>query len=519
MSDLTLACLSCVALLLSIAPLTGAEEPDEIAGPAQGPWRRLFLDAAVVEQQAGLERVFHAAEKHPRNPLLKPDKPWEGKGYGTVVDGGTVMADEGKLRMWYLADLAKPVGYRICYAESDDGLTWTKPSLGLVEFQGSRDNNIVLDATVDPAQRTVSYTTFVSVIKRPRDADPARRFALYCYYHVVELTAAGAFGKFVSLTPRVAFSPDGLRWTFAPDEGRKGLFASGDVVQFFRDPYQDRYFATWKTGNRRGRAAGVAVSPDGLKWTKPVEGPVFVADDLDPDDSQIYGLGAFAYQGLYLGMPWIYHSRWFKYGGYTDARMYECEKDSPCTMDTQLAWSWDLINWTRTPDRQPFLALGAEGSFDAGMAVPAKEPVLVGDRLFFYYGAFPGRHNEGAKFPRATIGLATLRLDGFCSMHAGTQEGWLLSRREGMTTPRVAVNASVRPGGSLTAELLDKDNKPLAGFARGDCVPFTGDSVRHTLVWKTAQFAPEQLAGDKKVRFYLADADLYSYLPEQGGGG
>lgn len=507
-------CLSLAALLLAAATLLAADAPDGMAGPSEGPWRRLFLDASVVEKSAGLERTFHALEKHPGNPVLKADKPWEGRGYGATVHGGTVLLDEGRLRMWYIGGFAQPTGFRVCYAESADGVTWTKPSLGLVAFEGSTDNNIVLDATVDTAARRICYTTFVSVLKRPGETGPARRYALYCYYHQNELTAEGKPGKFVSLTTRVAFSPDGLKWTFAPDESGKGLFPSGDVTQYYRDPYRGRYYATWKSSNRRGRAAGVAFSPDGLSWSKPIEGPVFVADDLDPDDTQIYGLSAFAYQGLYLGLPWIYHSRWFKYGSYTDARMYAVEKDSPCTMDAQLAWSWDLVNWTRAPGRAPFLTLGAAGACDCGMAIPAKEPVLVGDRLLLYYGGFAGAHNQAACFPGAATCLATLRLDGFCSLHAGATEGWLLTRREVMTVPRVRVNAAVRPGGTLVAELLDEANQPLAGFTRADCVPFTGDSVRHVLTWKTPQFAPGQAEGDKKVRFYLRDADLYSYLPE-----
>lgn len=484
-----------------------------LSGPPSGPWRRLFLDAMVVERQAGLGRVFHAAEKHPANPVLQVDKPWEGKGYGTTPHGGTVMLDDGTYRMWYIGGhSAGGMGFRVCYAESPDGLAWTKPALGLVEFQGSRENNIVLDEEQDPVQPQRRYTTFVSVIRLPAATDPTRRYALYCYYHCVELTPEGRFKRFASLTPRAAFSPDGLRWTFLPDEEHKGLFPSGDVVQFYRDPYKDRYYATWKTGNRRGRAAGVAFSTDGLRWTKPVEGPVFVADDLDPDDTQIYGLSAFPYQGLYLGLPWIYHARWFKYGSYTDPRMYECEKDSPRTMDAQLAWSWDLVNWTRCPGRPPFIALGKAGEFDAGMAIPAKEPVQVGDRLFFYYGGFPGNHAEGGMFQQAATGVAVLRLDGFCSLHAGPDEGSLVTRREPFRAAGVTINAKTSSDGYVAAEILDANDQVIPGFGRAECVPFSGDSVRHVLRWGNAALPADQVGRDKKIRFFLRHADLYSYL-------
>jgi hypothetical protein len=505
-----------LAAVTAVARAAAPADEATLSGKPNGPWRRLFLDAMVVEQQAGLERVFHAAEKHPANPVLSVDKPWEGTGYGTTPHGGTVLLDEGRLRMYYIAGIGEGgTGFRVCHAESQDGLTWTKPSLGLVEFRGSKENNIILDQMLDATQNQLSYATFVSVIKSPQSKDPARRYALYCYYHCVKVNENRGFTGYVSLTPRVAFSPDGLRWTFLPDEAGKGLFASGDVVQFYHDPYRERYYATWKSGQRRGRAAGVVFSPDGLTWTKPVEGPIFVADDLDPDDTQIYGLSAFCYQGLYVGMPWIYHARWFKYGSYTDQRMYEVEKDSPCTLDAQLAWSWDLINWTRPPGRLPFLALGKKGEFDAGEAIPAKEPVLVGDRLYFYYGGFPGLHSEGDKFKLAATGLATLRLDGFCSLQAAAEEGSLITRREPFSVPQVMINAKTATAGYVVAELLDSNDHVIPGFSRDECRAFSGDSVRHTLTWKSAALPAEQRQTDKKIRFLMKNADLFSYLPDQ----
>ena len=486
-----------------------------MAGSPSGPWRRLFLDAAVVEEQSGVKRVFHAAEKYAGNPVLKADtdKPWEGKNYGTTVHGGTVMRDEGKLKLWYLGGRASH-GWRICYAESQDGITWVKPALGIVEFNGNTDNNIVWDAKfINPEKTLFAYFTFVSVIKPPRATGPARRYAMYGYYHIVEVTPEGRFSKFHSLATRVAFSPDGLRWTL--DEKQNELFKSGDVNQFYYDPYKKRFYATWKTGNRRGRAAGIVFSPDGLKWTKPAERDVFGADDFDPDASQIYGLGAFPYQGLYVGLPWIYHARWFKAGAYTDKHMYEAEADSPCTMDVQFAWSWDLLNWNRPPERVPFIALGKEGEFDAGMAVAAKDPVIVGDRLYFYYSGFLGRHNEGSKLQQSATGLATLRLDGFCSMRAGAEEGSLISRREQFLIPKVTVNAKTAEGGCVAAELLDAKNRVIPGFSRKECVPFTGDSVRHVLAWNTAELPEAELKTEKKIRFFLKNADLFSYFPDQ----
>ncbi len=494
-----------LALLIPQAVGTGQPTPpveDMIAGNPAGPWRRLFLDAMVVERHEGLSRVFHAAKKHPANPVLRADRAWEqGGSYAGPYLYGTVTWDEGKLRMWYHCHHS---GYINCYAESEDGINWTKPNLGIIEFEGSKDSNLVITVSQDPDEKPPYKASGQchnpSVIKRAWEPDPEKRYALFCYG--VDYRHA-----------RLAFSPDGLHWTFPPESREKGLFSSGDVLNFFWDPYQQRYVATWKAGSRRGRAAGVVFSNDSVQWTKPVEGPVMVADDLDPDATQIYGMPVFPYQGIYVGLPWVYNARWFKYGGYADQRMYEVEKDSPCTMDVQLAWSWDLINWTRPAERYQFIPRGADGEFDSGMIYTARAPVQVGDELWFYYGGWDGPHND--RNARANIGLAAIRMDGFCSMHAGDQEGWLITRREPFSVPKVTINARTSQDGYVVAELLDKDNNVIESFSRDDCVPFTSDSIRHVLKWQTEELPAAYAERDKKLRFFLRNADIYSYLPDQ----
>lgn len=465
-----------------------------LAGPPQGPWRRLFLDAAVVEEQQGLQRIFHAAKKHPANPVIKRDKPWEGI---SAITGpyvyGTVFREGEKLRLWYEVHNR---GSHTGYAESPDGITWTKPELGLIEFEGSKANNLVV-SSFQP-EITGGRCHNPSILRRPNESDPQKRYALYGF--------DGGSGH-----ARVAFSPDGLRWKFAPETEKQPLFTSSDVVNFFYDPYQARYFATWKTRNRRGRAVGVAWSEDGLKWHKPLDGPVFVADDLDPDATQIYGMPVFPYQGLYLGQPWIYCARYLKYGEYSTNRLYENQEGSPRTMEVQIAWSWDLINWTRPAVREQFIPRGAKGEWDSGMIVTARAPVIVNDQLYFYYGGCDGLHDD--KRVNAAIGLATLRLDGFCSMRAGDAEGWLLTRREPFREPAVTINARTTGNGFVTAEILDRRGRVLPGCSRQDCLAFSGDGVRQVLKWKTPQFPEDRKADDYRIRFWLKNAELFSYLP------
>lgn len=465
--------------MLCLAAAAPAQAPlEETLAGAISP-RRIFLDAAVVEESRGLTRVYHPAEKTSPNPVLVKDKPWEG--WGPYLYG-TVLQDAGKFKMWYTC-IGDGSGFT-CYAESEDGLTWTKPNLGIYDYNGSKENNIV-GKIVEPA------------VIQPRNSPAHDRWALFSW-----AGQNGAMGM---------FSEDGLHWNW--ERARPKLFSTSDVVNFFYDPYEKRYVGTYKTPNRRHRAVGLVFSENGVEWKKPVESPVFGADDLDPDATQVYGMPVFPYQGMYIGLPWMYHARFFKYGDYSVDRLHEAQIESPRTVDIQMAWSWDLINWTRPPAREPFITLGKEGSWDDGMIFTARAPVPVKDKLYFYYGGFDRVHDD-YKGIRGAIGLATMRVDGFCSFRAGEVEGNFISRREVFKSPGVYINARTGADGSITAELLNAKNRVIPGFSREECVPFSGDSAEHLLSWKTELFKPELSGAVKKIRFYLKNADLYSYWPK-----
>ena len=84
----------------------------------------------------------------PQEIAITHDAPWEGNfsGYHSVFKDGDLY------RMYYrgwqvpvLADRLDLSAVRnLCYAESDDGIHWRKPELGLFEFGGSKANNIVV---------------------------------------------------------------------------------------------------------------------------------------------------------------------------------------------------------------------------------------------------------------------------------------------------------------------------------------------------------------------------------------
>ena len=111
-----------------------------------GSRRELFVDGYLVQHLSGRAelRLHHPT---PREVALVTDRPWEGNGTNYV----TVFQDEGRYRLYYrgchysyLDGRDRPNHQDVyCYAESDDGIHWTRPDLGLFEWEGSKRNNIV----------------------------------------------------------------------------------------------------------------------------------------------------------------------------------------------------------------------------------------------------------------------------------------------------------------------------------------------------------------------------------------
>ena len=162
-----------IAVVTATAWLSAAtpEEPEVTVG-----WQKqLFLDDWIVDSTHNVSRVLKEPQRWPGNPVIVGDEPWEK--WTVYLNGRGVLYDdsERQFKMWYLAptfDEAAPSGlrYKVCYAFSQDGVQWTKPDLGLVEWEDSRRNNIL------PWGQ--HWMRRPNVIRDPRDPDPERRYKM-----------------------------------------------------------------------------------------------------------------------------------------------------------------------------------------------------------------------------------------------------------------------------------------------------------------------------------------------------
>ena len=240
--------------------------------------RELFVDDYLVDRLDGGARL-ELHHPQPQEKVLTMDRPWEGiySGYFTVLrDGAT-------LRMYYrglpVAKHTRDVEVT-CVAESDDGVRWTKPDLGIYEVGGTRENNVVL-------ARHRACHNFAPFIDTNPTARPDERYK-----------GVGGTGKpgLVALV-----SADGLRWRDVQKKPviSKGAFDSQNVA--FWSETEKKYVCYFRVFRRGVRWIARSVSDDFVHWSEPID-----MQFGDGPAQHLYTNQTFAYPRaphIYLGFP------------------------------------------------------------------------------------------------------------------------------------------------------------------------------------------------------------------------
>jgi len=444
--------------------------------------RQLFVDDFLIERTA-LRRTYHAAEYYEDNPVLKPDRPWEmERGPTAMVFSDGVFYDpaDGLYKMWYMGGYVGPT----CYATSEDGVHWDKPSLDVVP-----GTNIVQTTTRD------SGTVWLDL----EEEDPARRYKMVIYPHP---EGAGALSVF--------FSADGIHWGKPVRTG-----PCGDRTTVFWNPFR----GMWVYGLREylpqtgvGRCRRYWENADlvaGARW-KAGEPPLWVgADDLDARRAdlntpcELYNLDCVAYESLMLGLFTIWRGQ---------------PGDRAKPNEVLVGFSRDGFYWDRS-FREAFIPVSEHyGDWNWGNVQSAGGCCLVvGDRLWFYVSGRAGVPGSSASGVCAT-GLAFLRRDGFASMDAGEEEGVLTTRPVSFTGRYLFVNVKASEG-ELRAEVLDEAGEPIAPFTRDNCKPVRGDRTLQGVSWEGGEDLSALAGKPVRFRFYLRKGELYAFWvsPEKSG--
>lgn len=452
--------------------------PEESPGPL-GDEPQLFVDDRRIARRSGVVRRVHACRKLPE-PVIEASLPWEGDDddsrlyiYGSVFRD----PDSGQLGMWYNR------GRQLLYATSDDGIHWARPQLGLVDWKGNTDNNILPISLHSP-----------SIIYDEHETVLAKRYK-----------ALGYMGKGYG----VAYSTDGLKWTLYPENP---VLSGGDTCTLSQDPGTHEYLAFHKLYNsHRGhkrRLVYLSLSKDLQDWTP--QKLVMAPDKIDDAQtrvegglySQFYNMSCFPYGGQFLGL--VTH---FRFTGEPEEKgPGQSPHDGP--IDVQLVHSRDGRTWSRLEHRVPVIPNGPY-DYDAGCILgTANSPVIVGDEMWIYYTAITTTHGGYLPKKKITIARAAWRRDGFVSLDAGDEESVIETVAIEPVADRLFVNADASRG-ELRVEILDATGRLMPGYEAEACVPIKTDGVQSRIQWREHDTLPT--GKPVHFRFHLRHTKLFSY--------
>lgn len=476
--------------LLSLATLL-ALSPGLFAQPIDVADRwELFVDDHVVESlSGGASRVLQIPE--PKDVVFTADAAWEGNstGYFTLFQDGPIyrMYYRGSRKVTAAATTAgqeesettpaaQPEDASLqvtCLAESKDGLQWTRPNFGLFDWEGSKDNNIIL-------KNDTATHNFVPFKDSAPDV-PAE--ALY--------KAVGREGPL-----RVYHSPDGIHWKKVSDKPivKEGTFDSQNVP--FWDAAQQQYRLYWRmkvpaTPPGKGVIRGIrtASSKDFLNWENQADLVYTVQPQNAPPEKDMH---------LYTNTVQPYFRAPQILIGFPTQFTPKGAKTQPLFISSR-----DGVNFNRWD--QP--------------VIPPTAPMDRGEGRGNYMQLgmlqLPGEPNEisvyaseaGGELGPKRLRRFVYRLDGFVSINAGPDGGEFVTKPLRFSGKSLKVNYKAKEGGVLRAELQDESGKPIAGFGLDDCEPLTRDSVDATVNWKGQNELPAQ---PLRVRFELKNADIFS---------
>ena len=502
--------------------------------PLQAGRKQLFLDDHVVDEIKDLARTMHQPDK--KGPVFTPnialDGPWP-----QTRSAPMWIPEEGVYKMLYVPEPAGgPSGTAVLV--SKDGLHWERPSLGLFAVKGSKKNN------------RISALGLYHIIRDPDDPDPSRR------YKGMKLGRGG-------MTTYV--SGDLTHWK----KLKVPPIRSSDEASITYDRENKQFIVMVKGGNKYGRAFNIAISKDFKTWTKPrfcfgadaKDQPLALkiirerlADPglakpfcIDPDPAlgwkkpakhriptwraECYNIGVFPYEGVYIGIPMMF---------YPVGWAQPLRNNSDGFHLLKLVMSRDLVNWKRLGERRAFIGpsridSGLAGSYDRLQLTPPNRPVVIGEKLFFYYGGLKQRcevykyHTDGSKRDPKTltpeekadmaagmsaICLAVLRMDGFVSLDADKKGGTILTKPLKLAGKQLLLNLAAGKDGSAKVEILDEAGKSMRGFSSRSAVAVTGDAIRLPVKWKSGGDISKLAGKVVRLKFRLKNASLYAFWTE-----
>ncbi len=445
------------------------------------PHLHLLIDDDEIAYRRDLTRFVEQPQRLALEPVLKPERPWEGRG---VSVWGSIYLEDDIYRMWYLGSGGGRGRYAtsVCYATSPDGVNWTRGEFDHVSHPTGTPNNLVFR---DEGEPEATHTHPFSVLIDPLDPDPERRHKLIAYF----VTVTRERGYMLST------SADGIHWGAA----QRVLLPRGDRTSVLQDFKRGGFIMATRGDNRgRDRQAGhapkrdiaVSRSDDLLTWTPTTR--VFEADDDDPAGTEFYGMPMFCWGNQYVGLLEPY--------------------DKPNEiLNVQLATSRDGDHWQRACSRRTYFDVGASDAWDSSwVAFAMSPPVVRGDEMLFWYAGRPTAHRRLGDRPlTSSIGIARAPRDRFAGLRAGPDGGELTTDWIEVGGPRLLLNIGAA-NGPVSVAITGDDATAIDGYGHADCDADISGGVDVPVTWRGKDLSA--LVG-QRVRLHLTItyATVYAY--------
>ena len=495
-----------LACVLPLVPIAGAAE---LLDETKLITLFAFDDVSIPHTQ-NLRLEMTRPERHPANPVVARGAPGSVDAMG-VQFYGSVIREGDRFRMWYVAyddDEANKVAssrWRAAYAESADGVSWTKPNLGLVEHRGSTNNNLIL---TDPAP--FGFVN-LKVLHEPEEPDPERRYKISTHVYFRDRRRLGTLAPFASA--------DGLQWKLLIDDAQpvKAELSRDDLVLpgVHFEPsgglyqWDGLYYICGQNAMNaprpyQGRVTRLYRSADFVNWSQtssvafirePQHTPLGPGRSLEGEQTH-EGISVWNRSNVLLGIVGLWHG---------------AKEWADITVDLGFVLSNDGVHFREPMHEWTFLKRGEDGQWDQGGLLQGQGFENIGNETFIYYGAWDPRARGQ---PRGGVGIAKLPRDRFAALvveEAGKGPGdYQLDEitSEFVTdtveipdgeTMQILVNADgLGEEASLRIEILDPLERPLPEYSGTDAAVVRTSGFQSPVEWKGS---PPLSSLPERIRF------------------
>ena len=423
-----------------------------------------------------------------------------------------VIKENNLYRLWYMS--YHPGGVR--YAESEDGIHWEKPKLGIIDINGSKQNNVVFDGGFES-----NGGEFGSVFHDPH-ADPSEQYKMvYADWGekgMDDFQREGFAYNATHGTLRGASSPDGIHWARYPenflgkypDSQNVGMWDTTleKYVVYHRTQSEFGWIDSWAynvKSQRRGRAVGRMESDDFRNFASSTSEIALAPDVVDGLNTDIYN-PAYARHPDNPNVHYLFPSFYRHYEG---------------IFEVQVCTSRDNKNWTRI-SRDTFIPLGKPKEFDCFMIMVGPGIVKVDDTTWALYYRSEQRPHAGSApsirdldyEPESGVSRVTFKEDRIIGIEARKAKGHFSTRPLAFKGNELIINSE--PLGSdaeLKVQLLSTETgEAIPGYDFESCEPIKSDGTRTVVKWKGKNGLDSSISRKSvRLHFNMQSTRIYAF--------